>query len=167
MRGCLWLWSKIMYRSTTVSTTAMHILNIVSLMCVATSEPAMLPITAGIDSFIPLLTSSRRLRRKASVAVRFCNTTAIRLVPLATFMGSPSTMNSVMVMMAPPPARVLMTPTTIPDSTSINMIVVSFISVMFCRPCDCGSQAGSTRFDKNTKKRANGKIFSPKSVRCN
>ena len=128
MWGCLWLRSKIMYTNTTVSTTDIQILNTVSLMWVATIEPAMLPTTAGIDSFMPLRTSSMRLRRKATDEVRFCNTTAMRLVPFATPTGKPNTMNNVMEMIDPPPARVLIMPTTTPERTSTAIMVIPLIS---------------------------------------
>ena len=99
--------------------------NIVSLICVAANKPKILPTTAGIESFMPLFMLSMRLRKKANEEVKFCNTTAMRFVPLATLMGSPKAMNSVIEIIAPPPARVFITPTIMPESTKSSMIVLS------------------------------------------
>jgi hypothetical protein len=47
----------------------------------------------------------------------------MRFVPLATPMGRPNTIKRVIEIMAPPPASVFITPTMIPDTTSIMIII--------------------------------------------
>ena len=71
--------------------------------------------------------SSIFLRIKAIVADRFCMTTAMRLVPLATATGMPIAINSAMVITEPPPPSVLMMPTTTPE-TSNKPISIQFTS---------------------------------------
>ena len=149
MLGCLWLLSKIIYSSTTVSTMVIQILKIESLIWLATSEPAIFPMTAGMESFMPLRMSSMRLRRNVIDEVRFCNTTAIRFVPFDTLIGRPITVKSVIEMNAPPPASVLITPTTMPESTSMAIIIVSLIAL----------KGLFSQFVKVQKKRETTKIF--------
>jgi hypothetical protein len=48
---------------------------------------------------------------------------AIRLVPLATLAGNPRNMRMEREMMEPPPARVFINPTRIPETTS-NIISI-------------------------------------------
>ena len=110
------------------STTLRHILNIDSLTSVATIAPRILPKIAGIESFRPLPTCNIPLRKKATVADRFCISTAIRFVPLAMPIGIPIAINSDIVMTEPPPPKVLIMPTTTPDTNS-NIISFTDISL--------------------------------------
>ena len=58
------------------------------------------------------------MRIKAIVAEKFCITTAMRFVPLATATGIPIAIYSAIVITEPPPPSVLMIPTTTPETSS-------------------------------------------------
>ena len=94
----------------------------------ATIAPMILPRITGMESNSPWLMSNDFLRMNVMVAARFCINTAIRFVPLAILMGKPNAMNIVMVMIEPPPARVLMMPTAVPDISKTITICQSIFS---------------------------------------
>ena len=104
------------------SITPKHIRKTLSSILVATSEPTIFPIITGIDRSSPCFRLKVPLRKKFIVAVKFCRKTAIRFVPLAIVIGRPSAVNIVTVTTEPPPARVFIAPTMIPET--INMMVM-------------------------------------------
>ena len=67
------------------------------------------------------------LRMNVMVAARFCISTAMRFVPLATFIGKPKAINIVIVIIEPPPARVLMIPTAVPEISKTITICQSIL----------------------------------------
>jgi hypothetical protein len=100
------------------STALRQILKTDSLTSVATNAPKIFPTMAGMDSSTPLRRCSIPLRRKAIVAEKFCNSTAMRLVPFARPIGIPIAINSDIVITEPPPPNVLIIPTITPDTRS-------------------------------------------------
>ena len=67
------------------------------------------------------------LRMNVTVAARFCINTAIRFVPLAILIGRPNAINIVIVIIEPPPARVLIIPTAVPEISRTIAICQSIV----------------------------------------
>ena len=97
----------------------------------ATIAPRILPRITGIESRSPWFMLNDFLRMKVTVAARFCIKTAIRFVPLATLIGKPKAINIVIVIIEPPPASVLITPTAVPEISSMMTICQSICFSFF------------------------------------
>jgi len=81
--------------------------------------PSIDPGIIGIARQRTFFQSISFFREKLPTAVRFCKKTAIRFVPLAIFSGNPNIIKTEREIIVPPPAKVLINPTTMPEITKI------------------------------------------------